>query len=207
MIRVCLKGFLSISAIIVLLFPGTHDAYAHKVNMFAYAEGSDIYVEGYFSDGKMAKNSIVSVYDTTGTVLLSGSTDDDGQFTFPIPEKSTLKIVLNAGMGHRTDYLLSANELTGDIDITASEDIPIDGDSATGDGNQANSIPNERTSNAELNRMIETAVGKAIKPVMRSLSEMREERSLATIVGGIGYIFGVLGIFFYLKARKGLKKD
>ena len=50
--------------------------------------------------------------------------------------------------------------------------------------------------------MIERAVGQSIKPLMREVSEMKEERSLGTIVGGIGYIFGVLGIIFYIMARK-----
>ena len=41
-----------------------------------------------------------------------------------------------------------------------------------------------------------------MRPVMRNISEMREEKSLAEIVGGIGFIFGLMGIYFYLKARK-----
>ena len=193
------------SLIAVILLPISRDAYAHKVNMFAYAEGANIFVEGFFSDGKTAKNSVVTVFDAKdkNKELLSGTTNDEGQFIFPIPipQKTTMRIVLNAGMGHQTEYLLAANELTGEGGPNTSEKIENDTGKSDGSSAEADNAP-DHSNNPELNRLIENAVGKAIKPVMRSISEMREERSLANIVGGIGYIFGILGIFFYIKARK-----
>jgi len=187
--------------IAVILLPISRDAYAHKVNMFAYAEGANIFVEGFFSDGKTAKNSVVTVFDSKNTELLKGTTDEQGQFVFPIPQKTSMRIVLNAGMGHQTEYLLSANELTGEEGPNTSEKIENDTGKSDGSSAEDDNAP-DHSNNPELNRLIENAVGKAIKPVMRSISEMREERSLANIVGGIGYIFGILGIFFYIKARK-----
>ena len=50
--------------------------------------------------------------------------------------------------------------------------------------------------------MVERSVGRALRPVMRNISEMRNEKELGAIVGGIGYIFGVLGIYYYIKARR-----
>ena len=35
-----------------LLLLATPQAFAHKLNMFAYVEGNEIFVEGYFTDGK-----------------------------------------------------------------------------------------------------------------------------------------------------------
>lgn len=189
--------YLLISLITVFLLPINRDAHAHKVNMFAYPEGANIYVEGFFSDGKTAKNSVVTVFDAKdrNKELLSGTTNDEGQFSFPISQKTSMRIVLNAGMGHQTEYLLAANELTGEIAPNSSD---------AGSVLETENAP-EIANDAALDRLIENAVGKAIKPVMRSIAEMREERSLATIVGGIGYIFGVLGIFFFIKARKEIK--
>ena len=185
----------------LMSYSGT--VYAHKVNMFAYSEGSDIFIEGYFSDGHKAQNSIVTVYAPDGKQLLQGTTDDKGQFSFPIPEKTDLRIVLNAGMGHRTEYVIKASEISDDIAMSpiASTDSVAATEAMTNTGDES-STTSDRVSNKELKIMIERAVGQSIKPLMREVSEMKEERSLGTIVGGIGYIFGVLGIIFYIMARK-----
>ena len=51
-----------ITALIILvgLLTVTPVAEAHKVNMFAYVEGNDIFIEGYFSDGRKAINAAVT---------------------------------------------------------------------------------------------------------------------------------------------------
>lgn len=190
--------------ITVFLLSGSQHAFAHKVNMFAYSEGPDVFIEGYFSDGKKALNSVVTVFDTDDTELLQGTTDNDGQFTFPIPKTTDLRIVLNAGMGHQTEYVIRASELTGEDElmITQQNEITATGETSKEPDSKTISSSHDTVSNTELNQVVERAVGQAIKPLMRSVSEMREERSLSTIVGGIGYIFGILGIVFYLKARK-----
>ena len=202
--RSILKGFLITgTALLVFLLPGTRDAYAHKVNMFAYVDGTDIYLEGYFSDGHKARNSTVTVYDANETELLKGTTNEDGQFSFPIPKIADLRIVLNAGLGHQTEYVLLADELSdqGEADTTQQNEPAS---TVTNEQSESGSTSSRSggVSNTELNQVVERAVGQAIKPLMRSVSEMREERSLGTIVGGIGYIFGILGIVAYLKARK-----
>jgi hypothetical protein len=55
--------------------------------------------------------------------------------------------------------------------------------------------------------LVESAVGQAIRPLMREVSEMKERRGFSDIVGGIGFIFGIVGVFFYLKARKGMSNQ
>src|SRR3569833_1742452 len=49
------------------------NAYAHKVNVFAYLEGDRVYVQGYFLDGKKAKNSKVTVYAAATSLSSKGS--------------------------------------------------------------------------------------------------------------------------------------
>ena len=102
------------------------NTFAHKVQMFAYTEGENVFVEGYFADGKKAMKSEVIVYDPSGTELLRGRTDDTGKFNFKAPKKTDLKIIVDAGMGHKTEYTLPAGELhiaggnkTADV-VTAS---------------------------------------------------------------------------------------
>lgn len=197
-----------------LLLLATLPASAHKLNMFAYAEGNEIFVEGYFADGKKAKNSAVTVFDASNSELLSGTSDGEGQFSFAIPQQSDMRITINAGMGHQTEYTLLKDELRDDPEVTDSNSAasPITattGIAAINSGitTQTDEGPLTPTIAANidpttLRNEVERAVGKAIKPLMRELSAMRAEKSFADIVGGIGFIFGLLGIAMYFKARK-----
>ncbi len=200
-------GFFVYSLIISLTVFSGGNAYAHKVNMFAYAEGNNIYVEGYFADGKKAKRSEVIVYDSSGMILLKGETDKMGRFSFKIPKKTDLRITLNAGLGHKTEYTLTASELS-DINRENAPDLMEEESSkknipdAEPKASRLIGRVEQSIDRKEIQILIENAVAKAIKPLLRSLAEMKERASFTEIIGGIGYIFGIFGIVFYLKARK-----
>jgi nickel transport protein len=167
------------------------------VNVFAFAEGDTVFVEGYFVDGKRARNSMVTAMDAQGKVLAEGETNDEGQFQFAVPQPMDIHIEVNAGMGHMAKYDLPAEDFE-------SDSAGVSDDAVT----ETTSSPEAASSNinqAELNKAIEQAVAKAMRPVMRNISEMREEKSLSEIVGGLGFIFGLMGVYFYLKARKDLE--
>jgi len=95
-------------ALLLVLF-GT--ARAHKVNVFAYAENGIIHTESYFPDGKPVVDGAIEVYDAAKARLLEGKTDAEGKFSFPVPKKEDLTIVINAGMGHRNEYTIKKDEL------------------------------------------------------------------------------------------------
>lgn len=120
--------------------------FAHKVTIFAYAEGDTVYTESYFSDGKKVKGGTIVVYDSQGNKLLEGKTNKDGLFNFKPPKKDDLKIILNASLGHKNSYILPFSS------------------------------------------------GKAL---------VEQKRLSSTeVIGGIGYIFGIMGIIMYFLSRK-----
>jgi hypothetical protein len=84
---------------------------AHRVNLFAWVEGDTVYVEGKFGGGKGVSAGKITVADPEGTILLTGTTDENGEFSFKIPQKSDLKIVLQAGTGHRAEWTVKAAEI------------------------------------------------------------------------------------------------
>ncbi len=94
---------------VVLSFSAT--AVAHKVNLFAYAEGGTIFTESYFPDGRAVEGGKVLVYDSKDTLLLEGVTDTEGLFNFDIPKGDDLKIVIDAGMGHKNSFTLKKAEV------------------------------------------------------------------------------------------------
>jgi len=196
---------IAITTIFVLITP---TAFAHKLNMFTYIEGNEIFVEGYFTDGKKARNSEITVFDASDSELLSGISDNDGQFSFAIPQQSDMRITVNAGMGHQTEYTLLKDELQDEpasnmADAAIAPALPAKAARTTAqpDG-PLTPVTAVSLDNSALRSEVQRAVSKAIKPLMRELSEMRAEKSLADIIGGIGFIFGLLGIAMYFKARK-----
>ena len=89
-------------------------ALAHRMIVFAYAEGDSIQVESKFVPDTPVRRGKVLVLDVkTGKELLTGQTDDQGKFSFRIPAeaaaaKMDLKILVEAAMGHRGEWLLKA---------------------------------------------------------------------------------------------------
>ena len=101
--------YLLVAAVVILLFSGP--ALAHKVNLFAYAEGGKIYTESYFSDGKAVEGGKVQVYDSQNQLVLEGVTDNEGLFSFDIPKIDDFNIVINATMGHKNSFKLKKAEV------------------------------------------------------------------------------------------------
>lgn len=173
----------------------TTNAYAHKVNVFAYLEGDRVYVQGYFLDGKKAKNSKVTVYASGDQPVVEGLTNEEGEFTFPVTVKQDMRIVLNAGEGHQAEYQFSAAEIAGASDPAPHQD---------GDAGSAGAAPEKSVTggvapgSAELRR----AVAEGVMPLAREIAELKERRSMSDILGGLGFIVGVFGAFAYYQARK-----
>jgi len=84
---------------------------AHKVNLFAYVEGGQIYAESYFPDGRPIKQAVVEVYTLDEQLLLQGMTDDEGRYNCVIPKFVDLKLVVRASMGHQTSFSINRAEL------------------------------------------------------------------------------------------------
>ena len=97
--------------ITVVLLLGSGSALAHKVNLFAYAEGGKIYTESYFPDGKPVEGGKVLVYDSKDNLVLEGVTDKEGLFSFDIPKVDDLTIVIDATMGHKNSFKLKKSEV------------------------------------------------------------------------------------------------
>ena len=118
---------LNITAFLFSLFLGFDHASAHRVNLFAWVEGDTVYVESKFSGGKKVNMGKIIVTDPQGTELVKGITNEKGAFSFKIPKKTDLKIVLLAGTGHRAEWVIPVSE----IEMPAAEKKPIQEKSST----------------------------------------------------------------------------
>ena len=84
---------------------------AHNVTVFAWVEGDTVHVESKFSGGRRPVAAPVEVYDTRGNLLLKGVTDEKGEFSFKVPKKTEMKVVLLAGMGHKGEWTIPLSDL------------------------------------------------------------------------------------------------
>ncbi len=57
--------------------------WAHGLHVFGWVEGDTGHVESYFSQTKRAAHARVEVYDMNEKMLLAGTTDARGNFSFP----------------------------------------------------------------------------------------------------------------------------
>jgi len=77
--------------------------------------------------------------------------------------------------------------------IPAQESGGAQSTGAVQNSNAASTSPDEEA----LTRKIEAAVAKRIRPLVREISELKEEVRFHDILGGIGYILGLAGVAFY----------
>ncbi len=168
---------------------------AHKVNVFAWVEGDIIFVEGYFPGGKNAQNSLVEVFNQAGAKLLEGRTNEKGEFSFKTPEKTDLKIVLSAGMEHRNDFTVFASDFAETAPSPAAPFRELQ-ESETLSGEVDEDM-------RRLEALINRTLDRKLTPVIKLIRDSRREGpTFSEIVGGIGYIFGLVGVALYFSNRK-----
>jgi len=101
--------------------------HAHKVIIFAWVEDGMIFSESHFGSKREAKNCNISVMNGEGELVLKGKSDNQGKYSFKIPEniKSGLVLDLDAGTGHKAHWKISENELSNnpsDDDIKTAKE-------------------------------------------------------------------------------------
>jgi len=173
----------------LLLFP--LQAHGHKIHVFAWVSGDTITVEsGFTGNHPLVNGSVTVINKENGELLLRGTGDKRGIFTFSIPpeikqKKADLVITVAGGEGHQSQWTILADEYQqSQIDSLAST-------------SQGSSI-----SNHELKRIIEEVLTKELAPIKRSLAKAEDSKpDFRDIMGGIGYLLGLAGLVAWLKNR------
>ena len=199
----------------VIFFSGINSAYAHKVMIFAWVEGDKVFTESKFGRGKKVKGGKVLVYDLKGKKFLEGKTNDKGEFSFAVPETTTLKIILQAGMGHRAEWTVPVDEIEdisdkksgkSTIESLEEERPPKEVSVKLAEKMQEKVTRPELSpglNSNEVEQIVEKALDKKLKPVIKMLNEsLSRGPTVSEIIGGIGYIFGLMGVGAYFHYRR-----
>jgi nickel transport protein len=190
------SSLFGVAVIIALIFTPMSAVYAHKVFVYAWHDGGTIYTESYFGAKRKVKDGLIRVFDLSGKKLLEGRTNEQGEFSFKCPQKTDLRIVLEASMGHKNECILKAEELS---DVPSAETEVF-----TSDSSEKESIPTISTDKEMIKAVVEQVLDSRLKSIKKELAAIRNERSIGIteIIGGIGYIFGIMGLIMYFKSRK-----
>jgi nickel transport protein len=187
-------------------------ALAHRVLVYAFAEGDTIHTESKFvGSGAVQKGQVLVQDKKTGQTLLTGTTDDQGKFSFKIlPEaaagKLDLLIVTEATMGHKGEWLLKADSyLPGASKMTAAVAPSVTMPTAAAPS-ASPPVAGAKTANVD-QQALEEALNKVMErqlaPVKEMLTELTIHRtSLTDVVGGLGYIAGIFGLWAYFMSKK-----
>lgn len=183
--------------------------FAHKVNIYAFVLKETINVEGYFADGSRCKNCKIEVYDkSSNKLLLSGNTDDRGIFSFKKPDGdiALIKIILKAGGGHQAFYELTLKESSKkkrDLkDLSDKQERSILRSSSSNNHQDKRCLSQE-----DLEILINQGIDKnmlALTEQITLLHKKIDRTRIIDIIGGIGYILGILAIILYLKSKKSI---
>jgi len=171
-------------------------AFAHKIHVFATADGTEISGSVYFSGGGAAADLAVEVFGPEGAPLGRVTTDGDGEFTWTAGFRGDHTFSVQTPDGHGASYTVSAAEL--------SDSLPS---AAGGRSQSVEAAPVQKPASAaaatdgDLAARIEL-LGKQVTEMRKQLDRFQERKNLQDIVGGVGYIIGIAGVAFYLSARR-----
>ena len=190
-------SFIIIFLAAVILIWSHGPALAHKVTIFAWVEGDTVFTESKFSGGKKAVNAPVVIYGKDGKKLLEGKTDNKGEFSFKIPKITDLRVVLNATMGHKAEWMISEKEIR--------EANPVVKNTSASEPSGTISVG---LSKEEIQKVVEDSLDKKLRPIVRMMTESKNAKpSITEIIGGIGYIFGLFGVVIFFKNRTKKRQD
>lgn len=217
-------------AAILCLAPASH---AHRVNIFAYVDGDTVVTDSGYSRTSRVMGGTVEVFDAaTGQRLLSGTTDDTGHFTFPIPEPARagtmgLRLLLTAGEGHQAEWTIKAEELAATTTVATTLAGTTAETAAAQPAQPATPAPAQPAPQAAPMPALSAAPGqqdqpaapltaaqvdamlrRELAPVKQMLAELSQPGpGMTEIIGGIGYILGIFGIAAYMKSRRPAGRD
>ena len=174
------------SKIAALLFFGmalaTPAAVAHDVHLFATVEGGVVHGRAYFAGDEPAAGLTVNVLTAEGTPLGATETDAEGRFTYAPEQEGALRFVLETVDGHRAS-----------LTTTFAKD----------EKSEEHEIERHAPASLEIEEMVKHAVAHEIAPVLEEMNRLENRVRFQDVVGGIGYIVGVMGLIAFWKSRSG----
>ena len=179
---------------LVLLSPSP--AWAHKLNVFASAQGKTIEGKAYFRGGAPAQGVAVTAFSPAGEVIGKTRTDEQGRFAIEARFRCDHRILVDTGDGHGGEYLLPGSALPKELPGKEGKQ-PEDVSSPV---SAAVLLP-QRTMSVSADQL--DSLRAEIVRLEEQLNAYEDRVRMTDILGGIGYIVGITGAaYYYLGSRR-----
>ena len=175
------KRSVTLGAWMLAVLLGSVTAEAHQLYVHALARGRAIEGRAYFHGDLPAAGAQVRLYDAAGNLQSQARTDEHGQFRFECHQRTDHQVVVDDGAGHRAVTAVRGEDLSPEL---ASEFGPT---AAAGRGYGDPSVAAELQS-----------LNSQIVQLRRELDAYRQQLRWKDLIGGVGYLVGVLGLWFFV---------
>jgi nickel transport protein len=186
--------------VLILALAAPLPALAHNVISSVFPSGTDIEGEVGFSNGEMASDLTIEVFDEAGNKLGETVTDADGFFIYTPTQPITHIFKGDLGAGHVAEITMPAAEVAELMGQDAAESSAaasvLTGAPAAVTTPAAAGLTDE--TRAEFAKMLRTE----LRPIRQELTALKSETNFQSVLGGIGYIVGLFGLGFYIAARR-----
>jgi len=167
-------------------------------------EGPIIHGRAYFPGDVPAQKSDIIARDASGRELGRTTTDDNGDFTFTARKRVDHYLVAETTDGHISrPFIVHASALP---DSLAAEVPPSNGGSPLASQAKgqtgAPAASADKESELVVSRDQLADLGKQLDLLRQQVYDSEERLRFRDLLGGIGFILGLAGVAFYMKARR-----
>jgi nickel transport protein len=174
---------------IVMAWSG--QAMAHKIDVYAYFDNGRLLGEGAYDDGSAAEGADILLTDAEGKLLGKTKVSPEGAFVLtPEPGRPPLKIEINDRAGHRAEFVI--NEV-----LPTATAFPA---APAAPRNVSAARANADLDKEELSKLLR----QELAPIKAELARLANRQRIgpSEIIGGMGWLLGLLGLALWLKDRK-----
>ena len=176
---------------------------AHKLKVFATAEGDRIEGEAYFVGGAKAAGARIVIADAEGRELNRLMPDAEGHFSYQVSRRMDYLVIADSQDGHQARWTIRADELAAALPpAEAAEQTPAAMEPAIPLPSEKPDAKTDGLASAAVVALVERSVARQIRPLREEIEAYGEQVRLRDILGGIGYIVGIAGLGLWWRSRQ-----
>jgi len=191
-----IRALLALLIVCATAFPAS----AHRLKVFATVEGSTIRGYAFFVGGGRAALVPWAAKDASGGTLASGTTDEQGGFSFavPPPPVSDVTVTVDTREGHVAAATLAAARLGGTA-AAAPDPVPARAGATAPAG-----FSDDAAAQADrrLAATVEAAVQRQVGPLLERFEQLETRLRLADVLSGVFLILGLAGAALWVRGRR-----
>ena len=169
--------------VILLSLGAASSISAHELRLFVDVEGSEIVGRLHFEGGGPASGTVVQIINPRREIVAEVTTDAEGRF--------------RQAMKNRADYVIRART----IDLHQAEGTIKADRFPNSLPTLADVAPVTHSSESVSDEAFHREMRAEIRLIREQLDRVESSIGLRDIVGGIGFIVGILGLLLFLRQR------